>query len=129
MAAQSYDEREPQRMMDMRISHRETDSGVTVIEVTGRVMLGDASQRIETVLDELLAEGKRNFVFELSGVRYMDSTGIGRFIAALNKVMQAGGKLRMAGATGVVREGFRVTRLDTVFQFYPDVDSACEGLS
>lgn len=129
MVTQGYDEREPQQAMDMQISHRETDQGVTVIEVAGRVMLGQSSERIETVLDSLIAKGKRTFVFELSGVRYIDSTGIGRFIAALNKVMQTGGKLRMAGASGVVREGFRVTRLDTVFEFFPDVESACKGLT
>lgn len=115
--------------MQMEISHRETDQGIVVIEIAGRVMLGPESEKIETLLTELIAKGKRRFVFELSGVRHLDSTGIGRFISALNQVMQAGGKMRMAGAVGVVREGFRVTRLDTVFEFFPDVDSACQGLS
>ncbi|MCP5113990.1 MAG: anti-anti-sigma factor, partial [bacterium] len=50
------------------------------------------------------------------------------FISGLNKVMQAGGKLRMAGAQGIVREGFRVTRLDTVFEFFDDLDKACQGM-
>jgi len=39
-----------------------------------------------------------------------------------------GGQMRLAGATGAVRDSFRVTRLDTVFSFYPDVEAACEGL-
>jgi anti-sigma B factor antagonist len=115
--------------MKMQISHRETETGVVVIELAGRVMLGPESQKIETLLSELIAGGKRRFVFELSGVRHMDSTGIGRFISALNQVIQAGGKMRLAGATGVVREGFRVTRLDTVFEFFPDVEAACKGLN
>ena len=114
--------------MQMKISHKETDRGIVVISVSGRIMLGDESQKIETLVTDLIAKGHRNFVFELSGVKHIDSTGIGRFISSLNKVMEAGGKMRMAGAGGVVREGFRVTRLDTVFAFFPDVEAACEEL-
>ena len=114
--------------MQMQITHKETDQGVVVISVAGRVMLGSESEKIESTLDELISLGRRKFVFELSGVKYIDSTGIGRFISGLNKVMQAGGKMRMAAAEGVVREGFRVTRLDTVFEFFDDVDTACQGM-
>ena len=68
---------------------------------------------------------------DLSGVTHIDSTGIGTFmLASFGKVRQAGGELVMAGAgSGVVREGFRVTRLDSVFHFYPDVESAVGALS
>lgn len=111
----------------MNLHHLETESGVVVINVGGRVMLGEESAQVEKLVADLLTTGRRKFVFELSGVTHMDSTGIGRFIASLNKVMQAGGQLRMAAASAVVREGFRVTRLDTVFQFFPDVEAACEG--
>ncbi|MCP5112216.1 MAG: STAS domain-containing protein [bacterium] len=112
----------------MQISHTETEQGVVVIAVSGRVMLGTESQKIETTLEQFISKGRRKFVFDLSGVKYIDSTGIGRFISGLNKVMQAGGKLRMAGAQGIVREGFRVTRLDTVFEFFDDLDKACQGM-
>ena len=114
--------------MQMQISHKEADNGVIVISIAGRVMLGTESEKIEATLDELISQGRRKFVFELSGVKYIDSTGIGRFISGLNKVMQAGGRMRMAGAEGVVREGFRVTRLDTVFEFFDDVETACQGM-
>jgi len=113
----------------IQISHREAGPGIAVIQVGGRVMLGEESAQIEARLEELLAKGIRRFIFELSGVTHIDSTGIGRFIACLNRVMQAGGKMRMAAASPVVRDAFRVTRLDTVFEFFPDVDSAAAGLS
>jgi len=44
-----------------------------------------------------LAEGARKIIFDLSGVTVIDSTGIGRFIASFNKIMAAGGEMRMAG--------------------------------
>jgi len=111
----------------MEISRKETDQGIVVISPVGRIMIGDESAQIESSVSDALAQGKTRIVFDLSGVNHMDSTGIGRFIASLNKVMQSGGKLRMAAATPVIREGFRVTRLDTVFEFFDDVDAACQG--
>jgi len=113
--------------MKMQISHQVKDDGITVVRVSGRVMLGSEGGKIDKVLDELIGQGHRRFIFDISGVAHMDSTGIGRFVSALNKVREAGGKLRMAGATGGVREGFRVTRLDTIFEFFPDVNSATQG--
>ncbi len=112
---------------ELEINQHETEQGVAVVSVSGRVMLGDESAQIETAVEDLLSHGKKRIVFDLSGVKHLDSTGIGRFISSLNKVMQAGGKLRMANASNVVRDGFRVTRLDTVFEFFDDVESACQG--
>jgi anti-sigma B factor antagonist len=115
--------------MPLEISHRETEGGIIVVTLAGKIMLGVESQQIETLVARLIGEGDRNFIFDMAGVNYIDSTGIGRFIACYNKVMQAGGSMALAGATGVVRDGFRVTRLDTVFQFFPDVESARQSLT
>lgn len=114
--------------MPLEIQHREVEAGIIVITVAGRIMLGDESTRIETLVEELLGQGRRKLVFDLSGVTHIDSTGIGRFIASLNKVFQAGGKLHMAAANNTVRDSFHVTRLDTVFKFFPDVESAYAAL-
>ncbi len=107
----------------LQVSHQEAPSGVVVIALAGKMMLSE-SNAVEDLIIRLLQEGRRKFVVDLSGVTHIDSTGIGKFIASLGKVGQAGGTLVMAGATGMVREGFRVTRLDRVFRFYPDVESA-----
>jgi anti-anti-sigma factor len=114
--------------MLLQIDHEEIKPGIILIRLTGRVMLGAESQQIETLVSDLISQGRRNFVFDMSGVSHIDSTGIGRFISSFNKVREVSGNLRLAAAGGQVRDGFRVTRLDTVFQFYPDVESACEGL-
>jgi anti-sigma B factor antagonist len=113
----------PMKTAGLQVSHQEAPSGVVVIVVAGKMMLSE-SNAVEDLIIRLLAEGRRKFVVDMSGVTHIDSTGIGKFIASLGKVGQAGGTLVMAGATGMVREGFRVTRLDRVFRFYPDVESA-----
>ncbi len=111
------------------IDHQEAEAGIVLIRLAGKMMLGTESQRVETLMPELIAQGHRRFIFDLSAVTHIDSTGIGRFIYALNVVMQAGGRMCLAGAAGYVREGFRVTRLDTVFQFAPDVEAARKYLA
>ena len=114
--------------MPLQIEHRDVKPGVVVIALAGRVMLGAESAQIETLVHELLKQGCRRFIFDLSGVTHIDSTGIGRFISSLNMTLKEGGSLRMAGASGQVRDSFRVTRLDTIFKFYPDVEGASETL-
>ena len=52
---------------------------------------------------------------------------VGHAGAAWGRSRTYGGQ-RLAGASGAVRDSFRVTRLDTVFTFYPSVEAACEGL-
>jgi len=111
----------------LQITHDEPKPGVGVIHLAGKIMLGSGTAAIEELISTLLAAGNRRIIVDLSGVTHIDSTGIGTFIASLGKIMQAGGSLAMAGASGVVREGFRVTRLDSVFRFYSDVDTALQA--
>jgi anti-sigma B factor antagonist len=115
--------------MLLQIEHREVRPGTIVVSLIGRFMLGRESQQLETLIPQWIGQGYRNFIFDLGGVTHIDSTGIGRCIYTYNKVAQAGGKLLMAAAPTQVRDGFRVTRLDTVFKFYPDVDAALQALA
>ncbi len=108
-----------------QIEYERVQPGMVLIHVRGRLMLGAESHQVEQLVSRLLNEGERDFVFNLEGLTHIDSTGIGRFIASYNLILQVdGASLRMAAATGAVRSAFRVTKLDTVFPFFPDVDSA-----
>lgn len=114
--------------MQLNIDHREVAPGTIVVALSGRLMLGPEGQELERVVASLLAGGYRRFVFDMAGVSHIDSTGIGRCIASLNKIAQAGGKLHMAAAAGQVRDGFRVTHLDRVFRFFEDAPAAQAAL-
>jgi anti-sigma B factor antagonist len=113
--------------MLMEITHQETAPGQVVITLTGKLMMGPESEKIVELVDDLLRQGKRTIIFDLSGVKAIDSTGIGRFISSYNKVMAAGGELRMAGAFGHVFQTFHVSLLDTVFRFFPSVEAASQA--
>jgi anti-sigma B factor antagonist len=108
----------------VEIGHREVAPGTVVVTLAGKLMLGPEGDRIVSLVEECLGQGTRKIVFDLSAVTMIDSTGIGRFIASFNKIMAAGGDMRMAGATGHVMQSFKVSLLDKVFKFYPSVDAA-----
>jgi anti-sigma B factor antagonist len=108
----------------IEIAQREVAPGTLVVTLTGKLMLGPEGDEIVSLVEQQLAAGTRMFVFDLSGVTVIDSTGIGRFISSFNKIMAAGGEMRMAGATGHVMQSFRVSLLDKVFSFYPSLQQA-----
>jgi anti-anti-sigma factor len=113
----------------LEITRTATSSGVVVIALTGRFVLGPEGGELDAAVRTALAEGARKFVIDLGGISHIDSTGVGRCIAALNLVMGAGGDLALACGPGQVRDGFRVTQLDRVFQIFEDVPSAAAALN
>ena|SRR5579871_5650361 len=115
--------------MALGIERKDVEGSTSVVALSGKLMLGEAAAQLENLVPELLKTGRKNLVFDLTGLTHIDSTGIGRFIDTYSRLGQAGGQMRLAGATGAVRDSFRVTRLDTVFKFYPTVESAVEGLN
>ncbi|HVW83962.1 MAG TPA: STAS domain-containing protein [Bryobacteraceae bacterium] len=114
--------------MILSLATRKCDPDIAVLELAGRITLGRESGQIEASLVKLLNEGVRKVVIDLSKVDYIDSTGIGRIAYCFGKITQAGAQARVSGAQGLVMDLFRITRLDSVIQFYPDAASACESL-
>jgi anti-anti-sigma factor len=113
--------------MSLQITQRDLAPSVVAVAVAGKLMLGPDGEQIVSLVEELLAKGKKTIIFELSGLSVIDSTGIGRFIASYNKIVEAGGDMRMAGATGHLFQSFHISMLDQVFPFYATVDEAAVG--
>jgi anti-sigma B factor antagonist len=112
---------------EMEITQNEIAPATVVVTVTGKIMWGAESEKLEDVVAGLLRDGKRTIIFDIAGVNRIDSTGIGRFIASYNKIAAAGGKMRMAGAASYLFQVFHISGLDSVFRFYPDVEEACKA--
>src|SRR5271168_4783826 len=115
--------------MPLAVERQDVQTATSIITLRGKLMLGEEAAQLEMLVPELLKSGRKNLVFDLTGLTHIDSTGIGRFIDTYSRLGQAGGQMRMAGATGAVRDSFRVTRLDTIFRFFPTVEAACEGFN
>ncbi len=114
--------------MKLALEHHDLQNSAALITLKGKLLLGEDSARLAALVPELIANGRKNLVFDLGGVTHIDSTGIGRFIDTYTRLAKIGGKMRLAGAKGPVKDSFHVTRLDTVFSFYPTVEAACQGL-
>ena len=110
--------------MPLEISHNEPVPGKVVVALAGKLMMGSDGEPIVALVDDLLRQGKRTVIFDLSGLTVIDSTGIGRFIGSYNKIVGAEGDMRMAGATGHILHSFKVSLLDQVFPFYQTVEEA-----
>ncbi|HKD05787.1 MAG TPA: STAS domain-containing protein [Bryobacteraceae bacterium] len=115
--------------MTLSITTRKYNPEVTVIELAGRITLGRESGQIEATVLQVLHEGVRKIVIDLSRVDYIDSTGIGKIAYAFGKITQAGAEARVSGARGLVYDLFKITRLDRVIRFLPDADTAAAELA
>jgi anti-sigma B factor antagonist len=74
---------------------------------------------------KVIKDGVKRIVLDLSKIEYIDSTGIGIIAYCFGKIGQAGAACRVSGAHGLVMDLFKITRLASVIQFLPDVESAC----
>ena len=110
----------------MPIETEHLDSGIAVVTVSGRLVLGRDVDRLETAVHELLKEERKKFVFDLSALDYADSSGIGTLVACLTHIRKAGGELRMAGASARMLRLFQVTGVESLMSLYPTAAAATE---
>jgi anti-sigma B factor antagonist len=108
----------------LEIAQSEPATGIEMIKLAGRLMLGLESAQLESLAAELFDKGTRKLIIDLGAVTHIDSTGIGRCISCLNKAMQVKAQLHMTNAKGQVRDSFRVTRLDRMFRFFDTTEEA-----
>lgn len=114
--------------MSLSITTRTLPPDITVVELEGRITLGKDSSQIESIVLGVLGDGAKKLVIDLSKVAYVDSNGIGIVTYCFAKANQAGAKMAVAGARALVMEVFRVTQVDTVIDFFPDVETAAAAL-
>ena len=113
--------------MALDIRHKEIAPDTVVIALAGKMMVGSGTEQLASLVEDLLRQGKRIVIFDLAGVTTLDSTGVGQFISSFNKIVAAGGDMRMAGAAGHVFRTFHVSMLDKMFRFYATVEDAARG--
>ena len=88
--------------MLLQIDKKQIEPDITILEFTGKISLGRESQRIETMVNELLAQKISKLIFDLSRVDYIDSAGLGIMTYCYGAMKTAGGTFRLAGANGRV---------------------------
>jgi anti-sigma B factor antagonist len=108
--------------MTVRMTNREVD-GVTLVELDGRIVLGEESNSLREKLKSLIAEGKRKIVLNMADITYIDSAGLGTLVAAHLSAKNQGASLRLCHLGNKFHEILQLTKLLTVFDVY-DTEAA-----
>jgi anti-sigma B factor antagonist len=107
----------------MKASTRQVD-GITVVDLSGRITLGEGSVVLRDNVRELLAQGHKKILLNLGDVTYIDSSGIGELVSGFTSVRNQGGELKLLNLTKKVHDLLQITKLYTVFDIKDDEASA-----
>ncbi len=107
----------------MQLSDREQD-GVIVLEPKGKIMGGPDASLLHDKLHEILESEKKKVVIDLSGVDWMNSTGLGILISSYTTLKNSGGQLKLANVTEKIQSLLVITKLEGVFPAFDTVDDA-----
>lgn len=109
--------------MSMKVSTRQVD-GVTILDLSGRITLGEGSVQLRDAVRDLLAKGQKQILLNLGDVNYIDSSGIGELVSAYTTARNQGGELKLLNLTKKVHDLLQITKLYTVFDVKDDEASA-----
>ena len=101
----------------MDIAER-TVSDVTVLDLKGKMTLGEGDELLKDKINSLLASGKKKLVLNLEGVPYIDSAGLGEIVRTYTTVSRQGGSLKLLNLTKRIEDLLSITKLLTVFDTY-----------
>ena len=105
--------------MSMKASTRQVD-GVTIVDLSGRITLGEGSVVLRDTVKDLLGKGQKKILLNLGDVSYIDSSGIGELVSAFTSVRNQGGELKLLHLTKKVHDLLQITKLYTVFDVKDD---------
>jgi len=105
--------------MALSINTREV-SHVTILDIRGRIVLGDEIGQLRMAVRGLVGEGKKKIILNLAEVDYIDSSGVGELVGSFTTVRNAGGELKLLNLTQKVHDVLHVTKLYTVFDIKDD---------
>lgn len=112
--------------MSLTIDQREV-SHVTILDISGRVVLGPEIGTLRETVRGLIKEGKKKIILNLAGVDYIDSSGVGQLVGSFTAVRNAGGELKLMNLTQKVHDVLHVTKLYTVFDIKDDEFTAVKS--
>ena len=109
--------------MSLKLHTRQVD-GVTILDLSGRITLGEGSVQQRDATRDLLSKGSKHILLNLGDVNYIDSSGIGELVSAYTTVRNQGGELKLLNLTKKVHDLLQITKLYTVFDVKDDEATA-----
>ena len=107
--------------MDIKIVDR---SGVAIVRLNGKLAAGAGDKQLHNLIDELLADGRKRILLDLSQVSGIDSSGVGELVAGLRVTRQMGGELKILKVGGTVHRILALTQALPLFEVYDDEETA-----
>ncbi len=109
--------------MALTIASREVD-GVTVLDLSGRITLGEGSVQLRDAIRGLISKGQKSILLNLAEVNYIDSSGLGELVSAFTTAKNQQADVKLLNLTKKVHDLLQLTKLYTVFDIKDDEASA-----
>ncbi|MBN2242165.1 MAG: STAS domain-containing protein [Acidobacteria bacterium] len=110
----------------MKFSTRK-NGDVTIIDIEGKILLGEGDVEIKKSVDDLLKKGTKNILLNLAKVPYIDSAGLGEIIRCFTALRRSGGTLKLLSPNERVIDLLNITNLLNVFDCYDDEADAMKS--
>src|SRR5215472_706963 len=104
-------------MMSLRADVRQ-HGGVAIVDLAGRITLGEGSGLLRTTIKDLVTDGNKNILLNLGNVSYVDSAGLGEMIGSYASVTNQGGQIKLLNVQSKIVDLLQITKLYTVFSTF-----------
>jgi len=115
-------------VITLEVSDRQVDE-VTVVDLSGQIVLGTASNILRQALRDLLERGQKKILLNMANVKYVDSSGLGALVGGLTVVESQQGQLKLVNLTPKVRDLLQITKTSSVFEVFEDEATAIISFS
>lgn len=100
-------------------------AGVHIVKVSGEIDVYTAPE-FKSAIGQAILSGAKDIIIDLADVDYMDSSGFGSLLGATKRVRPKGGSINLFGCSEAIERMLKITRLDTIFGIFPNLDAAVE---
>jgi anti-sigma B factor antagonist len=100
---------------------------IIILDIYGAISMGESKEKFVNKMDSLLLQKDVNVLLNLSGINYVDSTGIGELVGYLSKFTQNNRQLKILKPHDRVKKLLNITKLDTIFEIFEDEDLALKS--
>jgi anti-sigma B factor antagonist len=107
----------------LKTSTRQVD-GVSIVDLSGRITLGEASVAVRDVINDLMSKGNKKILLNLVEVNYIDSSGIGVLVSSFSTVRSQGGELKLVNVSKRIGDLLRITKVYNLFDIKDDEAAA-----
>ncbi len=97
---------------------------VTIVDLNGKITLGESSGVMRDELNSLLAMGRKSIIVNMANVSYVDSAGLGELVGKYTTATNQGGSIKLLHLQGKMKDLLQITKLHTIFPIYEDENEA-----